>query len=160
MVQLLLFTNWTIFVPRPPNYGMVWKKRERRRDTTHSIAHLCIPNEVDSNFAVFDVYLSSKRTPKPVVHVKQQVHHNCFVEKGPLVASANKRWECIYKAHTIWSSYTVHLNPLFENKTIKKRSPAPSRTCLLSSNDLYIMHVLHSLITLFVPRPPDYSIVW
>jgi hypothetical protein len=43
--------------------------------------HLCIPNEVDSNFAVFDVYLSSKSTPKLVVHVKQQVHHNCFVEK-------------------------------------------------------------------------------
>ena len=39
-------------------------------------------NDVESDFVVFDVYLSSKLTPKMLGHVKQQGHHNCFVEKG------------------------------------------------------------------------------
>ena len=107
------------------------KKWKNQKDTTISTAHLCIPNEVDSNFAVFDVYLLSKSTPKLVLHVDQQVHHNCFVEKGPLVTSANKTGEYIYKAHNIWSLYTVHRNPfvLKINKSRGDLLPLPKPVC-------------------------------
>ena len=57
------------------------KTATKEINNTFHCSPVC-PNDVDSDFVVLDVYLSSKRTPTMLGHVKQQGHHNCFVEKG------------------------------------------------------------------------------